>query len=515
MHRSMTASPVLQTNVLRRAHTRVLAALCLLTLASAPARALSFTSSCFASHTSIGEVAADFNEDGKLDVALSSAADDLVGGGVFIGVNLEVYLGHGDGTFGPAIILNGANAIGFIGLIATDANNDGHLDLVAANGQGFLSVFEGRGNGTFGARRNFGAGKASEGVAAGDLNGDGRMDLVSADNANQSVAVLLGVGQGGGFKSRVLYPSGFPSRAITTADLNGDGKLDVVTVNARADGGPGGTTLSVLLGNGDGTFQPFSVVTLPKFTGRLIRAADFDHDGRVDLVLGTQAFGTSGVQTLHGNGDGTFAPAIYYQASDNGTNLSATLYIDVGDINGDGNPDIATGNRRFSSSFLLTGADVTVLLGVGDGLFLNTSTTPATFGESVAIGDFNADGLGDVAVDGCVQLQNAPPLAHQLALAPAAQEAGSARLAVTFAPNPLRDRGRVDLVLPQAGRVSLGLYDLRGRRVSTVVEETWLAAGTHSFAIARSTAGLSPGVYFYRVLTPGAAVSGRLLVTER
>jgi hypothetical protein len=340
------------------------------------------------------------------------------------------------------------------------------------------------------------------------------MDLASTDGASASVAILLGTGQGGSFKSRVLYPSGFGMRAITCADLNGDGKLDLVTANAAAGGGPLGTTLSVLLGNGNGTFQPFSVVNLPKFDGRQIASTDFNHDGRADLVLGTQDFTTSGILTLMGNGDGTFAPATYYATSANAPNLSATLFFGLGDLNHDGNPDVVAGNRRFDANFAQLAADMTVLLGQPDGSLVNDGNTAIHHGDGIAVADFNADGRPDVATDDCIQLQVVPPIAPAMRT-PDAGVAVPTRLAVKFAPNPIRPGARVELALPQAGVVSLGLYDIRGRLVRPLIERTSLSAGAHSLALARGGEPLAPGVYFYRLLTAGGAASGRVVVVER
>jgi len=484
-----------------------------LLLVASSAQALSFSPSCFTDHPGTAAVA-DFNEDGKPDIALTTEVQ--VPDGLFLGLDVEVYLGHGDGTFAPAIVLNGVSGGGgILTIIAADANNDGHVDVIAANGGGTISVFEGRGDGTFSSKKNYGAVKGGvTGVAAGDFNGDGKLDIAAVDGGNASVSVLLGTGNGGSFKSPVRYDSGFRGRAIAAADLNGDGKLDLVTANGAA-GGPLGTTLSVLLGNGNGTFGPFSLVNLPAFTGRTIFAADFDLDGRQDLVLGTQKLGDSGVLTLHGNGDGTFAPAVYQATSSNGANFTATLFVAVGDLNGDGRPDVVAGNRRFDANFLFIGSDVTVLLAQPGGSLVIDGNVATDFSVGVAVADFNGDGRGDIETDDCVQLQVAP-------LAPSvtagAGEGSSPRpkleLSVSFAPNPWRDHARADFTLPEAGRVSLAIYDINGRRVWSVADGQWFASGTHSLPLERSS-GLAPGVYLGRLQTAAGSAVQRIVVSGR
>jgi hypothetical protein len=479
------------------------------------AAAISFTPSCFTNHPSIAEAAADFNEDGHMDVVLSNTTLSA-GGSPILGSDLEVYLGNGDGTFGLPVRLNGQNSSGIVGLIAVDVDNDGHADLVAANGSGTISVFSGHGDGTFASMKNFGAGYSMTGVAAGDFNGDGRMDLVAGDGGKPRVAVLLGTGNGGGFKARVQYDVGFTVRGLTTADLNGDGHLDIITVNNAANSILG-TTLSILLGNGDGTFRPFSLVTVPRFVGRRVFAVDFDQDGHPDLVVGSQDFGDSGVQTLHGRGDGTFDPAVYTVTSSNGTFVTTTLDVTVGDLNGDGHPDVVAGNVRYDSNQHPVARDLTLLLCQPGGSLIVDGNTPVHYARGLVVADFNGDGLQDIASDDCVQLQNAAAFATAAAALHSTGGGGlaSPQLALSFAPNPWSDAGQVSFMLPRSSRVSLGLYDLNGRRVASLLNGAVLEAGDHRLALAHPPAGAGPGVYFYRLWTEGGSTSVRVVLTTR
>jgi hypothetical protein len=271
-----------------------------------------------------------------------------------------------------------------------------------------------------------------------------------------------------------------------------------------------------MLGNGDGTFQPFYLVNVPRFVGRNLIATDFDQDGRVDLVLGSQDFGDSGVQTLRGHGDGTFDPAVYTVTSTNGAFPSSSLDVAVGDLNGDGRPDVVACNRRFDAVGVVA-QDLTVLLDQPGGSLVIDGTTPVAFARGVVIADWNRDGLQDIANDGCVLLQNAgpAPLALGAARSPGAATPREPSLALSFAPVPWREGGRVTFSLPRAGRVSLGLFDLGGRLVASLVDGVELAAGEHQLQFAHRPADAAPGVYFYRLWTEQGAVTRRVVLTAR
>ena len=134
-----------------------------------------------------------------------------------------------------------------------DFNGDGTLDLAVVNfGNNMVSILRGNGNGTFQSKVDYATGTRPTYVAVGDFNGDGKLDLVVANQFSNTVSILLGNGDGT-FRPKVDYVTGsYGSDAIFVAvgDLNGDGKLDLVVANQFSN------TVSILLGNGDGTFQP-------------------------------------------------------------------------------------------------------------------------------------------------------------------------------------------------------------------------------------------------------------------
>jgi hypothetical protein len=256
-----------------------------------------------------------------------------------------------------------------------DFNGDGKLDLVVANsgggvGAGNVSVLLGNGDGTFQAAANYDAGTTPLSVAVGDFNRDGKLDLVVASRgsfANNytdgSVSVLLGNGDGT-FQAPGAYGPVVTPNSVAVGDFNGDGNPDlaVATVGWYVDVTAGG--VSALLGNGDGTFQSAVRYDSEGYDWRVV-VGDFNGDGNSDLAV---ANGPSGaVRVLLGNGDGTFQTAVTYGM---GTNADPHCAA-VGDFNGDGKPDLAVAN--FSS------ANVAVLL-----------NTCATAGPSLAISLTNA-----------------------------------------------------------------------------------------------------------------------------
>jgi hypothetical protein len=296
---------------------------------------------------------ADVNGDGRPDLLVANAfgATSIMG-------TVAVLLGNGDGTFQPEVSYASG---GYLtnSIAVADVNNDGKLDIVVASwcpdsncsSNGVLGVLLGKGDGTFEPAKTYDSGSGiADSVVIADLNHDGRLDLVVANGcrstancvANKEVAVLLGKGDGT-FQAAVTYGSGgFIGLSIAVADVNGDGKLDLLVANACSTGACADTdtTIGVLLGNGDGTFQPAVPYDSGGKTANSM-TADMNGDGKLDLVVGgcgdtnscDHNFGN--VALLFGNGDGTFQPATTYFAG-----IDAAGALAVGDLNGDHKPDV-------------------------------------------------------------------------------------------------------------------------------------------------------------------------------
>jgi hypothetical protein len=344
---------------------------------------------------SLGIAAADFNEDGKPDLAVAA------------NVRMYVFLGNGDGTFTPTaaspvpVQSPPYDDFGspYVGPIAVgDFNHSGHPGLAIGefNNQAAVILL---GNGT----GNFAPSSASfanafampiNALDAADFNADGNLDLAIVNGVGYQSFVALGYGDGAFNTAGSLYSGGF-SASAAVGDFNADGKLDT----ALASGGTaalGGSGVTVSLGNGDGTFMlaggsPISLGT----NLSAIVTADFNGDGKLDLAVTDS--GGNAVLILPGNGDGTFGAPTTIPVG-NGPDS-----IVVGDFNDDGKLDLAVANSG--------DATITILLGNGDGTFTSASGSPYAVGQypfQMTAADFNGDGKLDLAVvnltDGTVSI---------------------------------------------------------------------------------------------------------------
>jgi len=146
--------------------------------------------------------------------------------------------------------------IGPLSAIVADFNGDGKPDVAVVNsGENTVSILLGKGDGTFAPKQDFATGTDPVSVVTGDFNHDGKLDLAIANNYDLTVSILLGNGDGT-FESGAVLPTQNPPQRLITGDFNGDGKLDLATVNSTDVTGTSNNSVSILLGHGDGTFAP-------------------------------------------------------------------------------------------------------------------------------------------------------------------------------------------------------------------------------------------------------------------
>ncbi len=271
-------------------------------------------------------VTADFNKDGKRDIVTADQDSKTI----------SVLLGNGDGTFKPKTSYPACN--GDHEVVVADFNADGNEDVaVACHGKPyFASVFFGNGDGTFKPRLDLHPGGEPAALVVGDFNRDGIPDLAYANRADSTVGILLSNGDGT-FKEPIPFATAANPHAIRAGDLNGDGFLDLVTADDRAN------RVTVLFGTGDGHFDrrvDLPANSLPKS----VAVADVNGDGHPDIIITNTTYPTcctsagSTISVFLNRGDGSFGPRQDVEAGGDPFSLL------VRDLNGDGKADIVTAN---------------------------------------------------------------------------------------------------------------------------------------------------------------------------
>jgi hypothetical protein len=321
----------------------------------------------------------DLNNDVAPDIVVLNA--DLSG------TALSVLINKGKGTF-PAAILNISGGSG--GVAVNDFNHDGNADVVLANG----SVYLGHGDGTLQFKASVSLGAVA--VATGDFTRDRNPDLAAAvecapAGCSSGGQLLIAKGNGNGtFQTPTALPSGgFYAESLAVADF-GNGHLDVALVNQCVDSGcaSGAGSVSVFLGNENGTFTLLNTISLPSGNPSSIVVGDFNNDGIPDLAVGfiTPLFEPGIVNILLGNGNGSFQSPIVSEGGANGITALA-----IGDFNNDGILDLAVANGAVCSD---CGGQGTVLYGNGDGTLTVGPSIPTEGGPPVSVVAADFYGIG-------------------------------------------------------------------------------------------------------------------------
>jgi FG-GAP-like repeat len=325
----------------------------------------------------------DFNGDGKLDFAVAGGSNEIA-----------VFLNEGNGAFGAPKIFTFRSELSVGSIAVGDLNQDGKLDLVVAGNPSAI-VLLGNGDGTFVEQVPISGTSTATEIAVADVNHDGHLDIV--ETGVDLVTAFLGNGDGTFAPGVSTFMTGNPETLWGTVigDFNGDGKLDVVeaiaaNVGTETDIG----SLVFFAGNGDGTFK---LPVTENITAQLLNTiigGDFNGDGKQDLVMGTlgSAF------LMPGNGDGTFPSTTSSTLAVGGVSASSTdfrMRLATADFDLDGRPDVVIGGVLDGTVQL----SLNSAQGFGSsptGKIFNFTLDPGL--KTVAAGDLNGDGLPDIIV---------------------------------------------------------------------------------------------------------------------
>ena len=335
----------------------------------------------------------DLNGDGQPDLVVANSAGNTLS--VLLNANVVPFIAASFGS--QQTLATGSYPV--LGALA-DLNADGKPDLVVANQtDNTVSVFlnttaPGATSPNFASPQTFAAGSHSTYVGVGDVNGDGKPDLVISDYATNSVMVLLNTTAPGAttvsFAAAQTFASGVNPNWAVLGDVNGDGKLDIITANA------GSNTVSVLLnttapGASVPSFaspQSFAVGAGP----RTFVLGDINGDGKPDLVVANQSSNTISV-LLNTTAPG--ASTVSFTTQQTYVTGTAPTIPALADINGDGKPDIVVANNTSGTVSVLLN---TTAAGATTASFATPVTVATASNPTVAVGDINGDGQPDLVV---------------------------------------------------------------------------------------------------------------------
>ncbi|CAF4701818.1 unnamed protein product [Rotaria sp. Silwood1] len=317
----------------------------------------------------------DFNRDNRLDIATSN----------FNMNNVAIFLGYGNGTFAPATIFSTGDGSSPQFIKADDFNNDGILDIAAANyGTNNIVILFGFGDGSFllGTACRTGLGSSPYALAIGDFNNDSRLDIAVVNEKSNETNIFLGYGREL-YAGVTSYNVGFGSQPYSVAigDVNNDGRSDIVVANFGTD------NIAILLGCSHGVFD--IIATYSTGVGSApysVSVADFNNDNQLDIVVTNS--GTDNIAILFGYGNGAFVIGATYSTGA----LSRPCAVAISDLNNDNILDIVIANSGTNNILLL--------YGYGNGLFEN-ETYALGYGYhpySIVIKDLNQDSWMDIVI---------------------------------------------------------------------------------------------------------------------
>jgi hypothetical protein len=423
-----------------------------------------------------GASASDLNEDGYLDLTTINE----------VSADVRVFLNRADGSG----LFHDFLAPQSIGEEASpnepaDFNNDGHSDLcVGASSSNSVWVLLGAGDGTFFSIQEIPVGNAPHGVAPLDVDGDGDLDIVNANFGSNNLSLSINNGSGV-FGAAAFFDSGADGEwGLMQGDMNNDGITDVVV------GGASGHDLRTLLGNGNGTFTPAGPVQDCGGASWMVVLDDVNGDGILDAAS-ANAF-SQNVGVILGNANGTFGTPTLIPVG------AHTPSCELGDLDGDGDADLVL------SSF--GGGFWRVYTNNGSGSFTFDVEFDAPASPSCAVlYDSDNDGdldlaLSDEIADVVVLMENGGPTDAPIV--------GASSITLSNFPDPFRGATRLSFNAPGA-MAHLEIFDATGRSVvrRQIEGPTYIFDG-------RDQAGvlLSPGVYFYRVVSAGRIATDRMVV---